>query len=89
MSNEEADLLKKIYRKLPDSVLRRLNALSEKSSAGLLTNEEHEELIGLVEIVENHDAERVEDLASLAILRGITLRELMGQLGLSKHHSNP
>ena len=89
LSNEESELLKKIYRKQPDSVLRRLTALSEKNSVGLLTNEEHEELIGLVEIIENHDAERMEDLASLALLRGVTLRGLMEQLGLSKQQSNP
>ena len=70
-------------------MLRRLTALSEKNSVGLLTNEEHEELIGLVEIIENHDAERMEDLASLALLRGVTLRGLMEQLGLSKQQSNP
>ncbi|MFM9951686.1 MAG: hypothetical protein ACKV1O_27400 [Saprospiraceae bacterium] len=88
LGHEEAELLKKIYRKLPESVLRRLAALSEKSSSGSLSSEEHEELIGLVEIVENHDAERVEDLASLALLRGVTLRELIAQLGLSKPQSN-
>lgn len=83
LSHDEAELLKKIYRKLPESVLRRLATLSEKSNSGELSNDEHEELVGLVEIAENHDAERVEDLASLAQIRGVTLRALMTQLGLS------
>jgi len=45
---------------------------------------EHQELISLSEIIETADVQRLEHLAELAKLRGISLREIRDQLGFPK-----
>ncbi len=77
---KEADLLKKINRKsLSDVQQKRFDNLLQSENR---TEAEQQELLVLIEIVEQFDAERVEHLAALARLRNLPVRTLMQQLGL-------
>lgn len=85
LSQEESALLKKINRGLPVSDRRRLTYLDAKRSDGKLSEEEYEELLSLIEVLEQLNAERVELITELAQMRGIPARELMQQLGIRPH----
>lgn len=75
---KEADLLKMINRRsLSDAQQKRFNYLTQSETR---TEIEQQELLALVEIVEQFDAERVEHLAALARLRNLPVRTLMQQL---------
>lgn len=82
LSRKETELLQKINQGLPGEIQQRLNLLTKKRRAETLTPEEHQELLGLVDEVEQMDAKRVEYLAELAQLRNTSLRLLMNQLGI-------
>jgi hypothetical protein len=56
--------------------------LSSKRDAESLTPGEHEELIGLSETIEAADERRLQFMAELAKLRGVSLRTLRAQLGI-------
>ncbi len=77
---KEADLLKKINRKnLSEVQQKRFDYLAQSESR---TEAEQQELLALVEMIEQSDAERVEYLAELARLRNVSVRTLMQQLGI-------
>jgi|JI10StandDraft_1071094.scaffolds.fasta_scaffold564562_1 hypothetical protein len=80
----ESDLLRRIGKGLPDDIQHRYDELQTKLLAEKISTREHQELLGLIEIVENADAERLQSLIKLSQLRRITLDELMTQLGI--HH---
>lgn len=79
---EESKLLTRVNEGLPADLKSRLPELEEKRDTGLLTETEAEELLTLSDRVEQLHAERLEALADLAKLRGITLTALMDQLGI-------
>jgi hypothetical protein len=54
-----------------------------KRQAEALTDEEHAELTALSNYIEELNARRMQRLAELAHLRGITLRELLERLGIA------
>ena len=78
----ESELLIKINQAFPPDVQRRLNELIAKRRAETLTPVEHEELLRLIEQSERAEAARVEALAQLAALRGVSLTMLMDDLGI-------
>lgn len=82
LSALESELLIKINEGLPVEVQTRLSILVNKRRAGTLTSEEHSELLGLVNQLENAEAQRVEHLGKLARLRGISVPTLMQNLGI-------
>lgn len=82
VTQEEAALLVFINRRLPEDVRRRYDELMAKRDAETLGEIEYEELLRLTQQVEAFDVARVEALAKLAALRGVTLSTLMSQLGL-------
>jgi hypothetical protein len=84
----EAELLLQINSGPSEAVWRRYHELSAKRDAETLTSTEHEELIGLSEKIESADVERLEQMAELAKLRGISLRALREQLGIPDAESN-
>jgi len=47
-----------------------------------LTETEHQELLALIDVVENANAERLKYLADLAKLRGVSLRQVMSALNI-------
>ena len=78
----EAALLAVIQRQLPAEQQRRLDALRDKLEAETLTEAERTELLELVERVEAADVERAEALLALAQRHGVSVRQLMEDLGL-------
>jgi hypothetical protein len=56
--------------------------LSAKRDAETLTPAEHQELISLSQSIEAGDVKRLDYMAELAKLRGISLRELRAQMGI-------
>jgi hypothetical protein len=79
----ENTLLQKIAETLPTAVQQRYNELRARLQAETLTSEEHQELLTLIDVVEQFDADRLQHLVALAQLRQITLPELLSQLKIS------
>jgi len=82
LSPQEAELLKKINRSLPQKTLLRLLDLNEKRRSETLSAAEMEELTAITEELEQLNIERVQNLGFLASIKGIPVRELMQQLGI-------
>ena len=78
----ESELLLKINEGVPFDIQKRYNELTAKRQAEILTPDEYEELLRLTQQVEKLEARRVEYLAELARLRGISLTALMENLGI-------
>lgn len=78
----ESELLAKINRGLPAALAARYEVLIQRRRAGALSEDEHTELLRLSDQVEQMEAERIEILAELARLRGISLSRLMADLGI-------
>jgi hypothetical protein len=79
---EEAILLQKINKSLSIEQIERFRTLNEKRLDSNITEEEHAELGVLIEKIEKLNVTRLKYLIALAQLRNITVRELMGQLGI-------
>jgi len=82
LSQDESDLLIKINQGLPADVQTRLNELIVKRQGKTLTSDEHDELLHLIAQSEQAEAARIEALAQLARLRGVSLTTLMHDLGV-------
>ncbi len=80
--NTESGLLQKISQRVPTSIQERYDELRSKLQAETLTAEEHQELLTCTEIIEQFDADRLQNLLILAQLRQISLPELMKQLNI-------
>jgi hypothetical protein len=63
-------------------VRARYEELHARQDAGTLEPEEHEDLLRIVTGMEDLQAQRAEDLARLAQLRGVTLSGLLDSLGI-------
>ena len=83
VTQEEAELLLHINAHLPKDVQRRYDELIAKRDAETLGDEEHAELLRLMQHVEAFDVLRVEALSKLASRRGVTLSALMRQLEIA------
>jgi len=82
LSKDEAALLQKINQGLPPDVQQRYDTLIEKLQEETLTSDEHQELITMNDQIEESDAERVKNLATLAQLRNVSITVLMKDLGI-------
>jgi antitoxin ParD1/3/4 len=79
---EESELLRRIRHGFPEGLRRRLRELTRLSEAETLSDEERAEYIALAEQREQADAERWEAVGRLARLRGVSVAQLMTELGL-------
>ncbi len=79
---DEAELLLIINRTLPLDVQKRYKRLRARLRAETLTPEEHKEIIGLTDRVEQMNVERIEALVKLGGLWQMSLREVMDKLGI-------
>jgi hypothetical protein len=79
---KEAVLLKKINQSLSINQIERFRALNKKRVETGISVQEQAELIVLLEKVEKLNVSRVKYLTALARLRGVSIRELMAQLGI-------
>ena len=79
----ESDLLLRINRLVfSEAFWSRYRQLVAKLNAGTLTPEEQEDLFAHTDQTEDRDAERLPYLVALAELRGVTVQEVITQLGL-------
>jgi CBS domain containing-hemolysin-like protein len=79
---EEAELLERIGHGLSPADQERYRELMAKRQAETLSPEEHAELLEWTGRIEQADAERVRALSSLAQLRGVSVEEVMTDLGI-------
>lgn len=84
LPQREVELIQLINRGVPDEVRQRYDELNDALSTENITDEEHQELLGLIEQVKQADVERLRHLIELAQLRQISLDEVMDQLGLRR-----
>jgi hypothetical protein len=82
LPSREAELLAKINQGLPAALTSRYHELIDKRRAGTIGADEYEELLRLTDEVETLHAQRIENLADLARLRGVPLAGVMQQLGI-------
>lgn len=82
LPERESYLLQAINQGVEKEIQVRYDELQKKLLAEQITPNEHVELLSLVDIVENADAERLQHLIELSQLRQISLDTLMAQLGI-------
>lgn len=82
LSTYETQLLLKLQNIFPPQQTEEYLALCQRSDNGTITNAERERLFALIEQRDLQNAERLETLGELARLRGVTLREVMAELGI-------
>jgi hypothetical protein len=76
----ELELLQKINQALPAELQQQYNDLSTKMRSQIITPEEHQDLLKLIDVIEQADGDRLQHLIKLSQLRNISLVELMQQL---------
>lgn len=82
LSSPESELLAKVNEGFPEDFWQRFRELRDKLNAETLTEEERQEFIQLYAQVEGKNAERIRYLGELSRLRGVSLPEIMTQLGI-------
>ncbi len=75
-------MLKKINMEFSPNKMERFLLLDEKRQQETLTQDEHRELLSLVRQLEKYDAEKLQLVGQLALLRGVPFDALLEQLGL-------
>jgi hypothetical protein len=80
LSKDEAKLLLKINQGVSPNIEQSYQNLIDKRNQEILTESEYQELLKLTDILENHQAQRLEYLVELAQLRQVSLSDLMTQL---------
>jgi 5'-deoxynucleotidase YfbR-like HD superfamily hydrolase len=70
---------------LPSKKQRRFNQLRRKLQNETISEREYEELLSLWQEVERRNVERLRALIELAKLRGVSVQELMRQLGIGEN----
>lgn len=81
-NSSEKDLLEEINQGFPAAVWGRYRELLAKLEGETLGEEEHQELLGLIDQIEIANAHRIECLAELANRRRVPLETLMAELGI-------
>lgn len=79
---DESELLEEINRGFPAEHWKRYEELVTKRRAETLTDDEHAEMLAMIQLREEANVHRVECLAELAKRRQVPLRELMDQMGI-------
>lgn len=82
LSPAETERIKRINRGLPAGLSKRSAQLTQRRKKGILTADEHHELLELTRAAETRDADRAGAFLELARLRGVPLRLLMAQMGI-------
>jgi len=78
----EGELLEIVHRLLPDGTKRRYEELKVRRRAETITPEELAELIEITTCLEHLNVVRLEALVALGKLRGLSLSQVMDQLGI-------
>ena len=86
-SQQEKMLLKQIKEIIPASVVRRFKQLQAKQHNNTITEKEASEILVITDFMEEKSAERVNLLAVLAKLRGVSITDLAKLLRLTTFHA--
>jgi len=78
----ESELLQQIDRSFSKIDWQRYDKLIEKRQNETLTPDEQNELISLSDCIESLNVDRIQNLAKLALIRKITINDLMIELGI-------
>ena len=81
----ELVLIKIIYAKLPVATQNRYDLLYKKLQDENIVEKEHQELLKLIDIAEQHNVKWLGALVELAQLRGVSIIEVKKQLGIEEH----
>lgn len=84
---EEVTLLDAINRGFPNEKWLRMKALDAQMETAMLSEAEHEELRALTVAYEQFSVERLQLLKKLAILRNLSLEEVIRQTGMKNGRS--
>ena len=84
----ESELLLQITQGPAESTWQRYHELAAKRDARTLTPAEHQELIGLSEAIGASEVRRLEQMAQLAKLRGVPLRQIRSELSMGDRRSS-
>src|SRR5687768_9147906 len=79
---QERDLLWRIRTAVPEDETRELHHLLRRRNAGTLTDAEGDRLQEILDRREGRAARRLEDLIALSRLRGVSVLDLMNELGI-------
>lgn len=82
LPGRETELLLRLQTLFPSEQTREYLALCERSDAGTLTQPDRERLLNLIEQRDHQNAERLAIVAEFAGIRGISLHDMMTQLGI-------
>lgn len=82
LPSHETELLLRLQTLFPPEQSRAYSALCEQSEAGTLSDFDRERLLALIEQRDHQNAERLAIVAELAGIHGISLRDMMTQLGI-------
>jgi hypothetical protein len=82
LTAKESDLLERINSGPRQEQWARFHELTERRREETITEAEQVELLKLIDVVEEFQAVRVEALAELSRLRGLSLAQLMESLGI-------
>ena len=81
-TERELELIKIIYSTLGKKVQERYNELTQKNLEETISEDEHKELLVLVEEFEEHNVKWLQALVELAQLRAVSLDVIKKQLGV-------
>jgi hypothetical protein len=79
LSEPEIELIEIINRRLPTMERERFDDLRDKNEWGTLTDAEHQELLGYVDVIEEMDVVRVDAMMKLAKLRQVSFDAVLSE----------
>jgi hypothetical protein len=82
LPNRESELLLRLQTLFSPEQIREYRDLCAKSDAETLTEIERERFLALLEQRDHQNADRLDIVAELAQLRGVSLRDMMAALGI-------
>jgi hypothetical protein len=82
ISTNEAALIQKINKGLGKVQAHRFELLRQKHENNTISDAERKELSRLLDRVENLNTNRLKHLSALALLRNVSVRELMQKMGI-------
>ncbi len=82
LPKREQALIQTIDSLLPVATRQRYRELSQRCSDETITNAEHKEVLGLIDVIEGHHVQRMQAAQKLAKLRGTPFLNALDEFGL-------
>ena len=84
----EEELIRKINEGLPEEIQNRYGFLCQKLDEENMTEEEHQELLRLTEISEEHMVQRVEYMMQYAKIKNMPFKKVVAKFNVNKPESD-